>query len=86
MIYGSRAVSSSTSIPLHLLGRPLEFILRLPLLNQLQHLPLLGCLFVPPIDREVVADVLIRGVTGQLPQGVYNVDRMLQVANSQKNK
>ena len=52
-IYGTRELGFA-SIPLGLIGRPLEAILNLPGFNQLQNLALLKAALTPPVSVESV--------------------------------
>jgi hypothetical protein len=83
-IYGNRVVGKRV-IPLGMVGYPMSLVLRLPLFNKLQYLPVLGTLFVPPISVETVAATLIKGVLGDIPAGRYSVNQMLELEGKKIN-
>jgi nucleoside-diphosphate-sugar epimerase len=67
MVYGTR-VHNGLSIPLGLLGAPLEALFTLPGLDQLQHkLPVIGKLVCsPPVSVHHVAQTAVMAATGEL--------------------
>jgi uncharacterized protein YbjT (DUF2867 family) len=72
-IYGSRAVGGSSAVPLHLIGRPLQFVLDLPGFNRLQHLPGMKAVLAPPVDVEDVGAVAAAAALGELPSETESV-------------
>ena len=66
MIYGTR-VQNGMSIPLGLIGKPLEVLFSLPGLNQLHKLPIIGRLaFSPPVNVHDIAKASVLAATGGL--------------------
>lgn len=63
-IYGTRLVNG-VPVPLGLIGKPMSFFLSLPVINQLQKLPVLGNLFLPPVDVEDVALTAVLAAEGK---------------------
>lgn len=53
-IYGKRRVSGGYTIPLHIIGSPLQAVLKLLPTQKLCSIPILGGAFVPPVSVESV--------------------------------
>lgn len=72
MIYGDRRVSANVTLPLGLVGAPLEALAaRAP--KALLGVPLLGALAVPPVPVEAVARAAVRAATDpSVPAGVID--------------
>jgi nucleoside-diphosphate-sugar epimerase len=63
-IYGNRHVTSSLSIPLHLVGAPWKALLaHVPQAKQASAIPFLGALFTPPVSVEAVAKAAVQAAT-----------------------
>lgn len=79
MVYGTR-VQNGVSIPLGLIGAPLEALFSLPGLNQLQHkLPVIGKLACsPPVNVHDVANTAVKAAMGEL-SGVLSIDDIRKV-------
>jgi uncharacterized protein YbjT (DUF2867 family) len=74
-IYGDRVVSSSLTLPLGLVGRPMESILSQSPMNKLATLPYVGGLFVPPVSLQTVAKAAVAAATDpSSTSGVWSVD------------
>jgi len=73
MIYGDRHVSGSMTIPLGMVGAPLEaMVSRLP--KSLASVPIVGCAFVPPVRVEAVAKAAVMSVLDKaVPGGPMDV-------------
>ncbi len=71
-IYGNRAVGSA-SIPLGVVGKPMELILNLPGFNKLKDLPGMNAVLTSPIGVETVAKAAALAATGQLNDENANV-------------
>nr|XP_009768201.1 PREDICTED: uncharacterized protein At1g32220, chloroplastic-like [Nicotiana sylvestris]XP_016453827.1 PREDICTED: uncharacterized protein At1g32220, chloroplastic-like [Nicotiana tabacum] len=70
-IYGTRRVGSM-KLPLGVIGSPLEMILQHAKL--LSQIPLVGPLFIPPVNVTAVAKVAVRAATDPVfPPGVIDV-------------
>lgn len=68
MIYGDRHVSGSMTIPLGMVGAPLEaMVSRLP--KGLASVPIVGCAFVPPVRVEAVAKAAVMSVLDKAVPG-----------------
>ncbi len=81
-IYGTRQVGNM-EIPLSLVGKPLEFILRLPPFPILKDsLPGAKALLVPPVPVEAVGSVAAKAAIGELPKGIYTVDDIAKASQS----
>ncbi|KAG6777522.1 hypothetical protein POTOM_017347 [Populus tomentosa] len=80
-IHGTRRVGS-VHLPLSIIGAPLEMVLRHA--KPLTRLPLIGPLFIPPVNVTSVAKVAVRAaVDPAFPSGVVDVYGILQY--SQQN-
>ncbi|GAX72766.1 hypothetical protein CEUSTIGMA_g222.t1 [Chlamydomonas eustigma] len=73
VVYGDRVISSSLTIPLGYAFQPLEsLLLRAP--KNLVELPVVGGLFVPPINVEAVARAAVAAATdSSVPAGIMDV-------------
>ena len=71
-IYGNRAVGSA-SIPLGLVGTPMELILNLPGFNKFKDLPGMKAIFTPPVGVETVAKAAALAATGKLNDEDANI-------------
>ena len=81
-IYGTRAVGN-ISVPLGLVGKPMETVLRLPPFPTLQsNLPFMKAVLVPPIKVEAVGAVAAAAAMGETPSGILNVDDINRVYKS----
>ncbi|KAA8521453.1 hypothetical protein F0562_012137 [Nyssa sinensis] len=70
-IYGTRRVGSM-KLPLGVIGSPLEMILKHA--KSLSQVPLVGPLFIPPVNVTSVAKVAVRGATDPVfPPGIIDV-------------
>ena len=97
-MYGTRYVSlpnnTTVTIPLWLLGKPLESILSLPGFNKLKYIPGLRGVLSRPLSVEAVGDVIAHAAvynTSILPPdatfnwkttGVLNVDDIFQYSEN----
>ena len=76
-IYGDRVVSSSLTLPLGFVGKPLESILSQAPMNKLASLPYVGGLFVPPVSVSTVARAAVAAATDpSVSSGVWSVDEI----------
>lgn len=76
-IYGSRVVSSSLTLPLGLVGKPMESILSQAPMNRLASLPYVGGIFVPPVSVETVARAAVRAATDPSSKpGIWSVEEI----------
>jgi len=83
-IYGDRAVGNLT-IPLGLVGKPLETVLRIPPFPTLKStLPFVQAILVPPVKVEAVGAVAAAAALGETPSGILNVDEINRIYNSLK--
>ena len=73
MIYGSRHVSGSMTLPLGMIGAPLEAVInRLP--KSMASMPIVGAAFVPPVAVESVAKAAVMSVLdANVPGGPMDV-------------
>ncbi|CAA7397860.1 unnamed protein product [Spirodela intermedia] len=75
-IHGTRKVGS-ISLPLSIIGSPLETVLKHA--KPLTGVPLVGPLFIPPVNVVAVARVAVRAATDQVfPPGVVDVHGILR--------
>jgi len=65
-IYGNRYISETTAIPLHLIGKPMDYILNISPFNQLKTLPYLRAIFERPISVECVGKVAAAAALGKI--------------------
>jgi len=65
-VYGTRSVSATASIPLGLVGKPMEAVLTCFPFNQLQRLPGMRAVLAPPVAVEHVAAVAAAAAVGSL--------------------
>lgn len=74
-IYGQRQVTSSVSVPLQLIFKPLESALSLlPGRRRLADTPLVGSLLLPPVSVDAVARAAVAAATDpSVPGGVLDV-------------
>lgn len=73
VIYGDRIVSTSTSLPLQYIFGPLEWGLSYLPSKALSGAPLLGMLFVPPLNVDAVARAAVRAaIDGSVQGGVLD--------------
>lgn len=76
-IYGDRVISSSLTLPLGWVGKPLESILSSAPMNKLGSLPYVGGLFVPPVSVSTVARAAVAAATdASSPSGVWSVEEI----------
>ncbi len=89
-VYGTRQVGS-VSLPLGLVGRPMELLFRLPPFPTLrQSLPFIQALLAPPVAVEAVASVAAAGAMGDervkagegAREGVLSVDDIVRLARA----
>jgi nucleoside-diphosphate-sugar epimerase len=81
-IYGDRAVGS-TSLPLGLVGQPVEQLLTGSLgkaLKPLGALPGSDVVLAPPVSVDAVAAAAVACATGRHPAGVYDIDAINRIA------
>lgn len=71
-IYGNRAVGNA-SIPLGLVGKPMELVLDLPGFNKLKDLPGMKAIFASPISVETVASAAAIAAAGVLNDENTNI-------------
>ena len=62
-VYGTRK-EGGVSIPLGLIGKPLESILSCPGFNQLKNVPFMKAIFTPPVSVESVGAVAVASAAG----------------------
>ncbi|XP_078439450.1 uncharacterized protein At1g32220, chloroplastic-like isoform X2 [Wolffia australiana] len=78
-IYGTRRVGS-INLPLSIIGSPLEAVLKHA--KPLSGVPVVGPLFIPPVNVAAVARVAVRAATDQVfPPGVVDVHGIIRHAN-----
>ncbi|MEW5301789.1 MAG: hypothetical protein WDW38_008420 [Sanguina aurantia] len=71
VVYGERVVSNSLSLPLQYVFGPLEWALSFVPSKALSGAPLLGTLFVPPLNVDAVARAAVRAaIDGSVAAGV----------------
>jgi nucleoside-diphosphate-sugar epimerase len=74
VIYGSRVVSSSLALPLHLIFQPVESILSHLPAQRLSQVPVLGAVMTPPVSVAAVARAAVRAATDpSVPAGIIDV-------------
>ncbi|KAF7817324.1 uncharacterized protein G2W53_031293 [Senna tora] len=82
-IYGTRSVGSM-KIPLGVIGSPMEMVLQNA--GSLSRIPLVGPLFIPPVNVTAVANVAVRAATDPVfPPGIIDVHG-IQRYNQRKSK
>ncbi|GMH07997.1 hypothetical protein Nepgr_009837 [Nepenthes gracilis] len=75
-IYGTRRVGSM-KLPLGIIGSPLEMVLQHA--KPLSQVPLVGPLFIPPVNVTAVAKVAVRAATDPVfPPGIVDVHGILR--------
>ena len=87
-MYGTRYVSlpnnATITIPLWLIGKPLEVILRLPGFNKLKYIRGLRAIFSQPLSVEAVGDVIAHAAvynTSFMPPDAKNKWKMTSILN-----
>jgi uncharacterized protein YbjT (DUF2867 family) len=69
-IYGDRKIAG-VNIPLGMVASPLESVMKQA--KALTQIPLVGPLFVPPVNVEAVAKAAVKAALGPVPPGVVDV-------------
>lgn len=69
-IYGDRKIAG-VKVPLGMIGSPLEAVMKQA--KGLTQVPLVGPLFVPPVNVEAVAKAAVKAALGPVPPGVMDV-------------
>ena len=88
-VYGTRRVTSSLSLPLGIIGRPMAAVLSTPPFSSLQHvLPGMKAVLAPPVSVEQVASVAVSAALGILSEvptsSILNVDLIAKLGNTNK--
>lgn len=65
-VFGDRQVARGVSIPLWILGKPLQTVLTLPGFSELQNLPGMKAVLAPPVSVEDVGTVAAAAAAGAL--------------------
>lgn len=64
VVYGTRHLTSSFSLPLQTIFQPMEMVLeKVPNLKQLTNLPVLGAVLTPPVSVQVLAKAAVHAAT-----------------------
>ena len=81
-VFGSRSIGGGMTLPLGIIGRPLQAVLDLPGLRNLHRLPGLRGLLLPPVAVEDVGLVAAAAALGLLPtsESVIEVPAIRQLA------
>lgn len=84
-IYGTRRVNSM-EIPLDLVGRPLESVLKATerFTKPLTNLPFSDLLFAPPVSVEDVASAVVAAVTDKSVYGIIPIEKIKEMAKTVK--
>ena len=69
-IYGNRKIAG-VNVPLGMIASPLESVMKQA--KVLTQIPLVGPLFVPPVNVEYVAKAAVKAALGPVPPGVMDV-------------
>lgn len=73
IVYGSRAITNSVTLPLNLLFGPVDLMLQRVDSKKLSGIPVVGGAFVPPVDVNKVGKVAMRAATDDsFPAGIVD--------------
>ncbi len=76
-----RVLSSHVTLPLQYIFKPQELLIeRVPQSKQWSQLPLVGAVFTPPTDVQVVASTAVRAATdSSFPAGIVDIWQLSKV-------
>jgi len=77
-IYGDRKIAG-VKVPLGMFGSPLESVMKQA--KALTQIPLVGPLFVPPVNVDSVAKAAVKAALGPVPPGVMDVWSIIRLGN-----
>lgn len=77
-IYGTRKFGG-VNLPLGIIGTPLETVMTQA--KVLSQIPLIGPLFVPPVNVEAVAKAAVKAALGPVPPGVMDVWSIIRLGS-----
>jgi uncharacterized protein YbjT (DUF2867 family) len=77
-IYGDRKIAG-VKVPLGMIGSPLEAVMMHA--KALTQIPLVGPLFVPPVNVESVARAAVKAALGPVPPGVMDVWSIIRLGS-----